>query len=207
MGMDRRKFLQSTSMAWGGSVLVDRLSYGFVHSVEETPMAFTVPDLPYSHDALEPYVDQKTMELHHGQHHKAYVTNLNKAVENTDWQNKTIEDILKNISKAPPAIRNNAGGHWNHSSFWLWMKKGGGGEPAGELQDAIKRDFGSLEKFKEQFSDAGVKRFGSGWAWLIKQDGKLVIGSTPNQDNPLMDAAETKGVPISGWMCGSTLII
>ena len=161
-------------------------------------MPFTLPNLPYTHDALEPHVDKMTMEIHHGKHHAAYVTNLNKAVENTEWSNRPIEEILANVSKLPPAVRNNGGGHWNHSAFWNWMKPKGGGVPSGELASAINKDLGSFEKFKEQFSNAGVTRFGSGWAWLISQQGKLVVASTPNQDNPLTDIAETKGVPILG---------
>ncbi|MGB2867282.1 MAG: superoxide dismutase [Bacteroidota bacterium] len=161
-------------------------------------MPFKLPDLPYATDALEPYIDKMTMEIHHGKHHNAYVTNLNKAVENTEWADKSIEQILANVSKLPPAVRNNGGGHYNHSLFWNWMKKGGGGMPEGDLATAINRDFGSFDKFKEQFSNAGVTRFGSGWAWLIKQHDKLVVASTPNQDNPLMDIAETKGTPILG---------
>jgi Fe-Mn family superoxide dismutase len=161
-------------------------------------MPFTLPELPYAPDALEPTIDKTTMEIHHGKHHNAYVTNLNKAVENTEWNSKSIEEILANVSKLPPAVRNNGGGHFNHSLFWKWMKPGGGGAPSGDLAAAINRDFGSFEKFKEQFSNAGVTRFGSGWSWLIKQGGKLVVASTPNQDNPMMDIAETKGNPILG---------
>ena len=161
-------------------------------------MPFTLPPLPYANDALEPFVDKMTMEIHHDKHHGAYVTNLNKAIENTEWDKKSLEEILANISKLPPAVRNNGGGHWNHTQFWQWMKKGGGGSPGGELANAINSAFSSFDKFKEQFSNAGVTRFGSGWAWLIKQHDKLVIASTPNQDNPLMDIAETKGVPILG---------
>jgi len=161
-------------------------------------MPFTLANLPYAHDALEPYIDKMTMEIHHGKHHAAYVANLNKAIENTEWDNKPIEDILKNVSKLSPAVRNNGGGHWNHTQFWQWMKPKGGGAPAGELAAAINRDFGSFDKFKEQFSNAGITRFGSGWAWLIAQHGKLVVASTPNQDNPLSDIAETKGIPVLG---------
>ena len=161
-------------------------------------MPFTLPNLPYATDALEPYIDKMTMEIHHGKHHGAYVTNLQKAVENTEWANKPIEEILAKVSKAPAAIRNNGGGHFNHSLFWKLMKKGGGGKPAGELATAINRDFGSFEKFEEQFSNSGMTRFGSGWAWLVKRDGKLIVASTPNQDNPLMDVAETRGTPILG---------
>jgi Fe-Mn family superoxide dismutase len=161
-------------------------------------MPFTLPNLPYATDALEPHIDKMTMEIHHGKHHNAYVTNLNKALETSEWNTKSIEEILANISKLPPAVRNNGGGHYNHSLFWTLMKKGGGGTPSGELANAINRDFGSFDKFKEQFSNAGITRFGSGWSWLIKQNDKLVVASSPNQDNPLMDIAETKGTPILG---------
>lgn len=161
-------------------------------------MPFTLPDLPYSHDALEPYIDKMTMEIHHSKHHGAYVTNLNKALEGTEWDSKSIEDILANVSKISVAVRNNGGGHYNHSLFWNWMKPKGGGAPSGDLAAAINGDFGSFDKFKEEFSNAGMTRFGSGWAWLIAQHGKLIVASTPNQDNPLMDIAEVKGVPILG---------
>jgi Fe-Mn family superoxide dismutase len=161
-------------------------------------MPFTLPNLPYAPDALEPYIDKQTMEIHHGKHHAAYVTNLNKALEGNEWASKSIEEILANISKLPMPVRNNGGGHYNHSLFWNIMKVNGGATPGGELGAAIARDFGSFDKFKEQFSNAGVTRFGSGWAWLIAQHGKLVVASSPNQDNPLMDIAETKGVPILG---------
>ncbi len=161
-------------------------------------MPFTLPALPYAHDALEPFIDKMTMEIHHGKHHGAYVTNLNKAIENTEWDKKSVEEILGHVSKLAPAVRNNGGGHWNHTAFWNWLKPHGGGQPSGDLAAAITRDFGSFDKFKEQFSNAGVTWFGSGWAWLIKQHGKLVVASTPNQDNPLMDIAETKGSPILG---------
>ncbi|TAK52180.1 MAG: superoxide dismutase [Bacteroidetes bacterium] len=160
-------------------------------------MSFTLPNLPYAPEALEPYIDKMTMEIHHGKHHNAYVTNLNKAVEGTEWASKSIEDILASVSKISPAVRNNGGGHYNHTHFWQWMKPGGG-TPTGELAEAINRDFGSFDKFKEQFANAGATRFGSGWAWLVKQHDKLVVCSTSNQDNPLMDIAEVKGVPILG---------
>jgi Fe-Mn family superoxide dismutase len=159
-------------------------------------MPFTLPNLPYAHDALEPYIDAMTMQIHHGKHHAAYVNNLNNALKETDWDSKTIEEILANVSKISAAVRNNGGGHFNHSLFWNLMKQNGGGIPSGELGDAIVRDFGSFDKFKEQFANAGVTRFGSGWAWLVAQHGTLVICSTPNQDNPLMDIAEVKGVPV-----------
>jgi len=161
-------------------------------------MAFTLPDLPYKHDALEPHIDKMTMEIHHGKHHAAYVTNLNKAVEGTPNASTSLEDLLSGISKLPPAVRNNGGGHWNHSAFWTWLKPNGGGAPAGDLAAAIARDFASFDKFKEAFANAGMTRFGSGWAWLVKSGDKLVVSSTPNQDNPLMDIADVKGTPVLG---------
>lgn len=161
-------------------------------------MAFTLPALPYATDALEPHIDKATMEIHHGKHHQAYVTNLNKALEGKPEANNSIEDIITNISKFAPAVRNNGGGHYNHSLFWTLLSPNGGGEPKGELAEAIKSTFGSFEDFKTKVSDAGATRFGSGWAWLIVADGKLAVTSTPNQDNPLMDIAEVKGTPILG---------
>ena len=162
-------------------------------------MTFTLPPLPYAFDALEPYIDAKTMEIHHDKHHAAYVTNLNKALEgNADLQKLSVEELLAQINKVPEtirtAVRNNGGGHMNHSMFWKIMKKGGGGEPKGALADAIKSAFGSFADFKTKFAAAGVGRFGSGWAWLAVRDGKLVIESTPNQDNPVMDG----GKPVLG---------
>jgi len=159
-------------------------------------MPFTLPDLPYATDALEPYIDKMTMEIHHGKHHAAYVANLNNALPGTEWEKRTLEEIFEGVSKAPVALRNNGGGVYNHTLYWNFMKPRGGGMPAGELAAAIVRDFGSFDKFKEQFSAAAMGRFGSGWAWLVKQQGKLLISSTPNQDNPLMDIAEVKGAPI-----------
>jgi Fe-Mn family superoxide dismutase len=161
-------------------------------------MSFTLPELPYSHDALEPYIDKTTMAIHHEKHHGTYVTNLNKALESSEWKNRTLEEILTNVSKLPIAVRNNGGGHWNHSAFWKWIRPKGGASPSGELANSITKDFGSFDKFKEQFSNAALTRFGSGWAWLVYQNGKLAVTSTPNQDNPLMDVAETKGIPILG---------
>ena len=161
-------------------------------------MAFTLPALPYATNALEPHIDTMTMEIHHGKHHNAYVTNLNTAIAGTDADNMSIEEICKSISKYPAAFRNNGGGHFNHSLFWSIMGPNGGGEPTGELGDAIQTAFGSFATFKEEFAKAGATRFGSGWAWLIVQNGKLAICSTPNQDNPLMDLAEVKGTPIMG---------
>jgi superoxide dismutase, Fe-Mn family len=161
-------------------------------------MAFELPPLPYAYDALEPNIDKATMEIHHTKHHNAYVTNLNKAIEGTELAGKSIEEILKNISKAAPAVRNNGGGHYNHSLFWTIMSPKGGGKPTGDLAAAIDKKFGSFEKFKEEFSNAGATRFGSGWAWLIVNNGNVEVCSTPNQDNPLMDLAEKKGTPVLG---------
>ena len=156
-------------------------------------MPFTLPQLPYPNDALEPHIDARTMEIHHTKHHQAYVNNLNAALEKApELQNKSLDELMKGISSVPEAIRaavrNNGGGHWNHSMFWELMSPKGGGEPSGKLADAIKSSFGDFAKFKEQFAAAGTGRFGSGWAWLIDEGkGKLSISSTPNQDNPLMD--------------------
>ena len=162
-------------------------------------MAFSLPPLPYGFDALEPHIDAKTMEIHHGKHHQAYVNNLNAALEKApELQSKSIEELLKNVNSAPEAvrtpIRNNGGGHWNHSFFWRLMGPKAGGQPSGALGDAIKSTFGSFDKFKEQFAAAGVGRFGSGWAWLLNDGGKLSITSTPNQDNPLMDGKSANNV-------------
>jgi superoxide dismutase, Fe-Mn family len=161
-------------------------------------MAFTLPALPYAANALEPHIDARTMEIHHGKHHNAYVTNLNNAIAGTDAEKLTIEEICKNISKYPAAVRNNGGGHYNHSLFWTVLGANGG-SPSGALADAINAAFGSFDEFKTKFAAAATGRFGSGWAWLIKDSsGKLQITSTPNQDNPLMDVAEVKGTPILG---------
>jgi len=162
-------------------------------------MAFELPALPYASDALEPYIDKATMEIHHGKHHNAYVTNLNNAIAGTDAESKSLEELLANISSYAPAVRNNGGGHYNHSLFWTVIGPNAGGEPTGELAQAINEAFGSFEDFKKKFSDAGATRFGSGWAWLsVAADGKLQVSSTPNQDNPLMDVADVKGTPILG---------
>jgi len=162
-------------------------------------MAFTLPKLSYDFNALEPHIDARTMEIHHGKHHNGYVTNLNKAIEGTDAEKMALEDICKNVSKYPVAVRNNGGGHYNHSLFWTVMGPKGGGSPSGALADAINASFGSFDEMKAKFNAAAAGRFGSGWAWLIKDgNGKLAITSTPNQDNPLMDVAEVKGTPILG---------
>jgi Fe-Mn family superoxide dismutase len=161
-------------------------------------MAFELPSLPYASDALEPYIDKTTMEIHHGKHHAAYVNNLNAAIKDTDLENKSLEDIMKSIGSASAAVRNNGGGHYNHSLFWTILSKDSG-KPSDELASAIDKTFGSMDKFKEEFAKAGATRFGSGWAWLIVDSaGNLKITSTPNQDNPVMDIAEVKGTPILG---------
>jgi Fe-Mn family superoxide dismutase len=161
-------------------------------------MAFTLAPLPYAHDALEPHIDTLTMQIHHGKHHQAYVDNLNKAIAGTENENKTLEQLVAAAGKISPAVRNNGGGHWNHGFFWDSLDKSGGGAPSGNLGDAITTAFGSFDAFKEKFAQAGMTRFGSGWAWLLVKDGKLEVSSTPNQDNPLMDVAEVKGTPILG---------
>lgn len=162
-------------------------------------MAFELPKLNYAFNALEPHIDAKTMEIHHDKHHQAYITNLNNAVAGTDAEKLSIEHILKNISKYSLAVRNNGGGHFNHTLFWESIAPNAGGVPTSEIGKAIETDLGGFEKFKTDFSTAATTRFGSGWAWLyVKADGKLSISSTPNQDNPLMDIAEFKGTPVLG---------
>jgi Fe-Mn family superoxide dismutase len=162
-------------------------------------MAFELKALPYANNALEPHIDAMTMEIHHDRHHAAYVNNLNAAIKDGEWDNKSILDILANISKLPMAVRNNGGGHFNHDLFWNIMGPNAGGNPTGDLAAAIDKTFGSFDELKKQVSNAGATRFGSGWAWLIvKSDKTLAVCSTPNQDNPLMDIAEVKGTPILG---------
>ncbi|MCE2704736.1 MAG: superoxide dismutase [Bacteroidota bacterium] len=161
-------------------------------------MPFTLAPLPYAHEALEPHIDTLTMQIHHGKHHQAYVDNLNKAIAGTPHENKSIEQLVKEAGSISPAVRNNGGGHWNHTFFWESLAPQAGGEPSGKLGDAIQATFGSYTSFQEKFAAAGMTRFGSGWAWLIVKEGKLEICSTPNQDNPLMDIAETKGTPLLG---------
>jgi Fe-Mn family superoxide dismutase len=163
-------------------------------------MPFTLPPLPYPTNALEPHIDAQTMEIHHGKHHAAYVNNLNAALEKVpELQGKSLDDLLKNLNAVPEAVRtavrNNGGGHWNHSMFWQVMAPNAGGAPSGKLADAINSSFGDLDKFKEQFNAAGAGRFGSGWVWLVKEGDKLAIVSTPNQDNPIMDG---KAAPLLG---------
>lgn len=167
-------------------------------------MAFTLPPLPYAADALQPHIDAKTMEIHHGKHHQAYITNANKALEGTPWADKSVDEVIRGLDKLPAdkqgPVRNNAGGHANHSLFWTVMGPGKGGTPSGDLAKAIDAAFGSFDKFKEAFAQAGATRFGSGWAWLVVKDGKLAVCSTANQDSPLMPAAfgGGQGTPILG---------
>jgi Fe-Mn family superoxide dismutase len=199
--MNRRKFLVSGGIVGAGVFGAGSVAPGLLqaarpdsdlhprHTLEDKPVAFTVPPLPYSFDALEPYIDAKTMEIHHDKHHGAYVTNLNKALDgHPDLQAKSIDDLMKGLDAVPEKIRtavqNNGGGHWNHSLFWQLMKKNGGGEPGGDLAGAINSSFGSFASFKDALKAAALGRFGSGWAWLIVKDGKLGIGSTANQDTP-----------------------
>jgi Fe-Mn family superoxide dismutase len=161
-------------------------------------MAFELPKLPYDFNALEPHIDARTMEIHHGKHHNAYVTNLNNAIAGTDLESKSLEDLMK-VAGSNTAVRNNGGGHYNHTLFWNIMSPNGGGKPSGDLAADIDAKFGSFDAFKDQFAKAAATRFGSGWAWLVVDANKqLVVSSTPNQDNPLMDVAEVKGTPILG---------
>ena len=162
-------------------------------------MSFKLPELSYDYNALEPHIDARTMEIHYTKHHAGYTANLNKAVEGTDLEGKSIEELLAGVSALPVAVRNNGGGFYNHALYWSVMGPNGGGEPAGDLLAAIQDAFGSFDDFKSKFSTAAATRFGSGWAWLVKlADGSLTVSSTPNQDNPLMDVAEVKGTPVLG---------
>ena len=199
----RRKFIKQSSLlavaGIGASLLPNNLFAS--NELLESSMdinTFVLPELPYAYDALEPYIDKQTMEIHHTKHHAGYVKNLNVAVQENKISG-TLDEIIKNVGKYPASIRNNGGGHWNHSFFWKLMGPGKGGMPSGILNDAITITFGRFENFQKLFNEAGAKRFGSGWAWLIlNKDKKLEIGSTANQDNPLMDISELKGTPIMG---------
>lgn len=209
--MDRRKFLVSTGLAGAGylgagsvgsDLLLAEAEFKSQSDREEQHVPFTLAPLPYSFDSLEPYIDARTMEIHHDKHQGAYVTNLNKALDGqAALQGKSLDDLLKNLDAVPEnirtAVRNNAGGDWNHSLFWQLMKKGGGGEPKGDLAGAINSAFGSFAGFKEKFKAAGVGRFGSGWAWLVVKDGKLAVDSTPNQDTPYtLNAKPVLGIDV-----------
>lgn len=159
----------------------------------------TLPELNYAYDALEPHIDARTMEIHHTKHHQAYINNLNNAIEGTDLADKNLEEVFTNMSQHSVAVRNNGGGHWNHTLFWEILSPNGGGKPGGKLLSAIEEKFESFDKFQEEFNKAAATRFGSGWAWLIvDESGELQVTSTPNQDNPLMDVADVKGTPILG---------
>lgn len=161
-------------------------------------MAFELPKLDYDYKALEPYIDAQTMEIHHTKHHGAYTAKLNDAIKGTELEGKSLEDLFKNISNYSAAVRNNGGGFYNHSLFWKILSPEGGGEPRGDLLEAINKSFGSFDNFKNEFSNAAASIFGSGWAWLIKTNGELKVTSTPNQDNPLMNLAAVKGTPVLG---------
>lgn len=190
--MNRKHFILSLL----SSSLVLKLGNAFSKPVFFDGM-HTLPALPYSFDALEPHIDKLTMEIHHDRHHKAYVDNLNKAIAGTELEKVSLEDIVKNISKHPMGVRNNGGGHWNHTFFWNIMAPNAGGTPKGKVSEAINATYGSFDKMKEEFAKAATGRFGSGWAWLIvTADKKLKIVSTANQDNPLMDVSTDKGTPI-----------
>ncbi|MGL2999513.1 superoxide dismutase [Flavobacterium sp. RSSB_23] len=190
----------NSTLAANKSVSVPSFFHDNLLNAQEA--TYSLPKLPYSYDALEPHIDKLTMEIHHSKHHQAYVTNLNKAIETLDKgivdKAKNLSSIFENMSLFPEAIRNNGGGHYNHSLFWNLMKPNGGGEPKGKLGEAINATFGSFDAFKKQFADAAAKRFGSGWAWLVVSNGKLTITSTPNQDNPLMNLPTivAKGKPV-----------
>jgi len=205
---NRRDFLKKSALASLGIIATNAIAEEQIQQLEQVgnlnlPLSnFELPKLPYTYDALEPFIDKQTMEIHHSKHHKAYIDNLKKAlsvpVEGLA-SDATLETMFSKISKLPHSIRNNGGGHYNHSLFWNLMKPnkdGGTNLPSGKLADAINSTFGNFDEFKKQFSDAALKRFGSGWAWLFQQDGKIKIGSTPNQDNPLMENAEISGKPL-----------
>jgi superoxide dismutase, Fe-Mn family len=191
--MTRKDFVSSLFLGFMGTKAMANTSSNFFITAD----AFSLPNLPYAYNALEPFIDAQTMEIHHSKHHQAYVTNLNKAVAGTPNEFTPLIDIIKSISKSSIAVRNNGGGHWNHSFFWEILSPKAT-TPSDTLMAMINRDFGSLEKMQADFNAAATSRFGSGWAWLIVQDNKLKISSTPNQDNPLMDIAEVKGTPILG---------
>ena len=196
MENSRRKFIKATGLAVlaGATLRTGAFADDGLLSGGKEP--FTLAPLPYAADALEPHIDRQTMEIHHGKHHKAYVDNLNKAVAGTALAGLSLEKLMAGMSAHPAAVRNNGGGHYNHTMFWKLLSPSGGGEPTGKVAEMINKDFGSFAAFKEKFSAAALSRFGSGWAWLVVRDGKLDIGSTPNQDNPLMDLSDFKGKPV-----------
>ena len=196
--MNRRGFLYSFGILSAVPFLTNNNLFSNTKKRNETMSKFELPALSYDYNALESNIDARTMEIHHTKHHNGYVNNLNAAVEGTELEGKSLEELLSKVSTLSPAVRNNGGGHFNHSLFWTVMGPNKGGTPNGELATAITSTFGSFDSFKEQFSKAAATRFGSGWAWLSIADGKLVVSSTPNQDNPLMDVADVKGTPILG---------
>ena len=195
--MNRADFLK---LAFGAGLGVTAAGASFARGFGQQPGGpFTLAPLPYDTGALEPHIDNMTMEIHHDRHHKAYVDNLNKAVVGTEMAKMTIDDLVKSVNASTPAaVRNNAGGHWNHTFFWNIMSPKGGGQPKGAVAAAINKKYGSFDKFKEEWAKAATTRFGSGWVWLIKTGSDVEIISTPNQDNPLMALAEKKGTPILG---------
>lgn len=208
--MKKREFLKTGSMLALGSLIVPGTSCSQQGADQKSTEAdntgvsgmFELPDLPYGHDALEPYIDVQTMQIHHGKHHAGYVKKLNKALEGHEWAGKSLTDIVAMVSDdaGDSGLRNNGGGHYNHSLFWKVMKPGGGASPEGNIADAINSTFGSFDDFKSQFAQAAATRFGSGWAWLsVDAEGKLFVSSTPNQDNPLMsNLVAHSGTPILG---------
>ena len=193
--LPRRKFIKAAGMTVAGSLLLSKTGALFGQEALAAPH-FSLPALPYKFNALEPYIDALTMEIHHSRHHKAYVDNLNKAVADNKSEEHSLGKLLASVSKYPAAVRNNGGGHYNHSFFWKLLKPNGGGVPKGNLWDAMESVYGTFETFQAKFNDAALGRFGSGWAWLTVHEGKLTIGSTPNQDCPLMDVSELKGKPV-----------
>ncbi len=203
MDKSRRSFLRKGSLLTLAGIGAQVFSNQIINAMSlpdglSGDQPFTLPDLPYETDALEPFIDKMTMEIHHAKHHQAYVDNLNKAMAAGNIK-ATLDELISKAGTFPPTVRNNAGGHWNHSFFWKLMKPGGGGPPDGPIVEMIEETFGTFDVMKTQLEDAALKRFGSGWAWLVvSPDNKLAIGSTPNQDNPLMDVSDFKGKPVLG---------
>jgi Fe-Mn family superoxide dismutase len=205
MKTSRRKFIESSLKATvitsiGSTVAFDGIARAVesVHQPEAAALQFSQVALPYAYNALEPNIDATTMDIHYNKHHAAYIKNVNEAIAAEKITYSSEKDFFSNASKLSPKARNNGGGAWNHNFFWQVMKPNGGGTPSGKIADAINGSFGSFDKFKEQFTQAGLGRFGSGWAWLVQDNGKLKIGSTANQDNPLMDSSDLKGTPLLG---------
>ncbi len=197
--MDKRTFLKKSAILTIGGAVAGATPLRATGSLTGMGAGegFKLPDLPYAYDALEPYIDGRTMEIHHSKHHAGYTRKFNAALEEAGLKGRKIKELFSEVSMQPAGIRNNGGGFYNHKVFWNSMSPDGGGEPGGDLLKAIEKDFGSFEKFREMFSSAAATRFGSGWAWLVrKEDGSLTVTSTPNQDNPLMDVSETRGAPL-----------